>query len=159
MEGVVDGLEEVDELSHAMQCATLAIKAGAEPELAAAALLHDVARAPSVRSAYPGWSHERAGAAWAGARGYPRVAWLIAAHVPAKLWLVDNDHTYRQSLSEESLLSLQHQNGADVATWSAHSWWPEAVQLRRWDDGAKIPGAAVLSWPEVFSAMQPRPRG
>lgn len=153
MSGVFDGQEPVDELAHALQCATLAVKAGAGADLVAAALLHDVARAPTVAAQYPGLPHERAGARWLADRGQPKAAWLVEAHVPAKVWLVRNDPAYRQGLSEESKLSLERQAGADVAAWSGHPWWPEAVQVRRWDDGAKIPGARTLSIEELLSTI------
>src|SRR6202044_541228 len=81
LDGVFDGLEPVDELSHALQCAQLARAENAPPELIAAALFHDVARSPMVASAFPGMPHERAGASWLEPRLGREVAWIVGAHV------------------------------------------------------------------------------
>jgi predicted HD phosphohydrolase len=159
MEGFFDGDEPVDELSHALQSATHAISAGAGPELMVAAFLHDVGRSPAVAPLFPEMPHELAGAEWLEPRTSAKVAWLVRAHVPAKVFLVESDPEYLARLSPESVLSLRRQRGpaeADDALdrWAAHPWWPEALDLRRWDDAAKVPGAATASLDEIFTLLE-----
>lgn len=153
LKGFFDGEEAVDELDHALQCAALAMADGAAPHLVAAALLHDVGRSSSVQAEHPGLPHEQAGAAWLRARGHEDVAWLVEAHVPAKVWLVAHDATYGQGLSPESKASLERQQGADLGAWEPDSRWPDAVRLRRWDDQAKVPGAPTPRIPQVLAAF------
>ena len=158
--GVVDGDEPVDELAHALQCATRALSAGASPELVAAALLHDIARVPQIHSAFPGLPHETAGARWLASRTSEKVAWLVGAHVPAKVYLVETDPAYFRTLSPESVLSLRHQRDEGghhppMPELAAHPWWPEARDLRRWDDAAKVPGAPTATLDEIFDQVRP----
>jgi predicted HD phosphohydrolase len=159
MEGFFDGDEPVDELSHALQSATHAIAAKAGPELLVAAFLHDVGRSPAVSPVFPEMPHELAGAEWLAPRTSDKVAWLVRAHVPAKVFLVENDPEYLARLSSESVLSLSRQKGSAEADhgldrWAAHPWWPEALELRRWDDAAKVPGAETASLDEIFALLQ-----
>lgn len=141
------GLEPVDQRAHALQCAAQAIDAGADDELVAAAALHDVGRAPSVGPRYPSLPHEAAGARWARPALGERVAWLVAAHVPAKRYLVATDAGYAAALSPASTHSLEVQggplSGRGLDAFAAHPWCADAVALRRWDEGAKVPGAAT----------------
>jgi predicted HD phosphohydrolase len=157
MKGFFDGEEAVDELDHALQCATHALRSAAGPDLIAAALLHDVGRAPAVSEAYPATPHERAGALWLGSRPSKKVAWLVEAHVPAKVFLVGSDPAYLENLSSASVSSLGYQRDgveeAALAPWVAHEWWPEALQLRRWDDAAKVPGAVTASVEEILKEI------
>jgi predicted HD phosphohydrolase len=155
MKGFFDGEEGVDELDHALQCATNALRGGAGPELVAAAFLHDVGRAPAVQPLYPATPHERAGARWLGRRASEKVAWLVEAHVPAKVFLVGSDPAYFDILSPASVSSLGRQrvDEAELAPWISHPWWPEALQLRRWDDAAKVAGAATVSVDEVLGEL------
>jgi metallophosphoesterase (TIGR03767 family) len=153
---LVDGMEElpyggepVSQRAHALQCATLAVGAGACDVLVAAALLHDIGYTPWVQAAAPRRSHERAAAAFLLPLLGEEVARLIAHHVAAKRFLVATQDGYLQGLSEASRRSLRAQDGpasaAEVAAWRAHPWWPQAVLLRSWDDRAKVPGAPTLS--------------
>lgn len=155
--GIVDGDEPVDELAHALQCATHAIAAKTSPELVAAALLHDVGRSPSVCAMFPGLPHEKAGARWLEPRTSEKVAWLVAAHVPAKVFLVATDPAYFATLSAESVHSYGNQSIDQEALeqWVAHPWWPDALRLRRWDDAAKVPGAHVVSIGQVLAQLGP----
>ena len=128
----------------------------AGPDLVAAALLHDVGRAPAVSRSYSATPHERAGALWLGPRASAKVAWLVEAHVPAKVFLVSSDPAYLGALSSASVTSLGYQRKASrKPTWlrgRLHEWWPEALQLRRWDDAAKVPGAGTASVEEILRA-------
>ena len=149
MEDLPYGGEPVSQRAHALQCATLAVGAGAGDELVAAALLHDIGYTPWVQAAAPRRSHERAAAAFLLPVLGEEVARLVAHHVAAKRYLVAVEEGYLQTLSEASRRSLRAQDGpasaAEVATLQAHPWWPQAVLLRSWDDRAKVPGAPTLS--------------
>lgn len=162
MDGSVDGEESVDGLGHALQCAMHALNSGANPEMVAACLLHDVGRAPAMHPSYrSAKNHERVGALWLGPRASEKVAWLVAAHVPAKVYLAASDPSYLKTLSPESVSSFERQRqevDADLTPWVSHPWWPEALQLRQWDDAAKVPGAATPTVDEVLSELGVRPR-
>jgi predicted HD phosphohydrolase len=135
-----------------LQCATLAVGAGACDELVAAALLHDIGYTPWVQAAAPRRTHERAAATFLLPRLGEHVGWLVGHHVAAKRYLVAIDDAYAATLSDASRRSLRAQDGpasaAEIAGWRAHPWWPQVVLLRGWDDRAKVPGAATLpgSW-------------
>jgi predicted HD phosphohydrolase len=142
--------EPVDQLEHALQCASLARSAGSGPELVVAALLHDIARAPAVAGTPydgPREHHGETGARWLEPRVGARIAWLAEAHVAAKRYLVATDPAYRDQLSEVSARTLQAQGGAmseaELAAFRAVPGWCEAVQLRLIDDRGKVPGAHV----------------
>ena len=141
--------EAVDELTHAMQCAGQAMAAGASDELIVAAALHDVGRAPAVRSRFGELPHEHAGARYCWEPFGGRVAWLIASHVPAKRCLVAIDPDYRAGLSPASVRSLAAQGGPlagdELEDFQSHLWYEDAISLRRWDDGAKDPLAVTPS--------------
>jgi predicted HD phosphohydrolase len=148
LDGVVDPGEPIDELSHALQAAGLARDAGADDELVVAALLHDVARSPLL----PDGPHDRVGAAWLAPRLGERVAWLVGQHVAAKRWLAATDPSHE--LSPVSAESLVRQGGAGVDGLPLeHPWWPDAVRLRRFDDAAKVQGAATPSVADVLAVV------
>ena len=92
---------------------------------------------------------------WLGPRASKKVAWLVEAHVPAKVFLVSSDPAYLRTLSPASVSSLGYQrtDEADLTPWASHRWWPEALQLRRWDDAAKVPGTITATVDEVLSAL------
>jgi predicted HD phosphohydrolase len=155
LSGVFDGLEPVDELSHALQCAQLARAENAPPELVAAALFHDVARSPMVASAFPGVAHESAGASWLEPRLGREVAWLVGAHVAAKLYLLEHDPGYAALLSEESRKSAIGQHAPELAELTRESAWPSALRLRRWDDQAKRKDAELVDPSELLAIVRP----
>lgn len=150
------GQERVDELAHALQCAELAASAGADEELVLACLLHDVGRyavaqeeirdtleriaAPAGRAR----GHHEAGADLIAPHVPERVTFLIRAHADAKRYLCATEPGYHDMLSTGSKRTLVLQGGtmtaAEAARVAGHPWWPDALRLRRWDDGAKVPG-------------------
>ena len=139
------GLEPIDQLSHALQCAALAEAAGADEEVVVAALLHDIGRSRPVARAFAGLPHEVAGERFCRPRFGERVAWLVAQHVPAKRYLTAVDPAYHDGLSDESVLTLRHQGGPmdadEIVAFERHPDHQEAAALRRWDDLAKVPDA------------------
>jgi predicted HD phosphohydrolase len=142
--------EPVDQLEHALQCAALADADAAGDEFTAAALLHDIARAPAVAGIPydgPREHHGEAAARWLTPRVGARVAWLAEQHVPAKRYLVATDPAYRDGLTEVSARTLIAQGGPmspdEVRAFQAQPDWRLAVRLREIDDLGKVPGAAV----------------
>lgn len=145
------GNEAVSQLDHALQCANLAAESGAEPELVVASLLHDIGHLltqqdeslaserddvhqfimqPFLRDLFP-----------------EAVLAPIRMHVDAKRYLCATEPGYREALSPASRTSLELQGGAfnpDMAgRFISLSYAKDAVNLRRWDDLAKTPGALV----------------
>lgn len=138
--------EAVSQTEHAVQCAELAQADGSPPELAIAALLHDVGHLlePSGGRDRRDLAHERIGAAflanWFGAA----VTAPIRLHVAAKRYLCAVDGDYYAGLSPASQASLELQGGpmsaVEVAAFGAEPGQRRAVSLRRWDDSAKRVG-------------------
>jgi gamma-butyrobetaine dioxygenase len=148
--------EVVSQLAHALQSAVRAEAEGASDALVAAALLHDVGhlldldRRPGPAGAVPADGdrrHEDTGAAWLRPLFPPEVTAPIALHVRAKRYLCAVDPGYLSRLSEGSVRSLVVQGGPmdadEVRRFAALPAWSDAVLLRRWDDQAKVVGAAT----------------
>ncbi len=143
--------EPVTQLEHALQCAYLAEQAGSDPPTVAAAFLHDIGHLlPPEQTAgymdgYGTIDHERLGADYLRQQGFEEnVAQLIENHVNAKRYLVFKKPDYLALLSEASLQTLTFQGGPmnadEAATFEAHPYFNEILQLRRWDEQAKVPG-------------------
>ena len=106
---------EGDALFHSLQAFELARRESADPELQAAALLHDVGKA--LGSA----DHAEVGADLLEGLVAPRVVWLVRHHLDL---LDDPAATKRRLRGKASLADLQ--------------------RLRRWDVGGRSPHASVL---------------
>jgi predicted HD phosphohydrolase len=154
--GLPYGREAVDQRAHALQTGWHAKQASVDDELLLAATLHDIGRARPVHAQWPELPHELSGAEFARCHLGERAAWIIAQHVPAKRYLVAVDADYHAHLSPASVASLVRQGGPmsdeEVAAFRAHPNAEEAVMVRRWDDDAKDPRAAVLPVVEVLAA-------
>lgn len=148
--GVYDEDEPVDEFSHALQCGANAIAAGARPELVTASLFHDVARSPLVTEDVGPTAHEAIAARWLEPRFGPEVAWLAGAHVAAKLYLIEHEPSYLGLLSPASVTSAQHQQAEINDALLSNPLWPEALELRRFDDLAKDPDATLADPEELL---------
>jgi [1-hydroxy-2-(trimethylamino)ethyl]phosphonate dioxygenase len=141
--------ERVSQLDHALQCATLARRAGAPTALVAAALLHDIGHlvelersGGQVGDLTVDRSHEQV-AARALSTLFPQpVIDPIALHVEAKRYLCAVDPTYHASLSPGSVRSLETQGGPmstdEVSRFECLPGHRAAADLRRWDDAGKI---------------------
>jgi predicted HD phosphohydrolase len=144
--------EAVTQLTHALQCAMLGRRDGADDEVVFAALLHDIGHllcdGHRARSAGAPAPHEDAlshHGIWGGRLVGPfvpvRVAWLIEHHVIAKRYLCTVERHYLERLSAVSRQSLFMQGGmlpaAEVSRLEGHPWFADAVRVRRWDDLAK----------------------
>ncbi|MCA8929348.1 MAG: HD domain-containing protein [Alphaproteobacteria bacterium] len=146
------GQEPVSQLQHALQAAAMAEAAGATPALITAALLHDIGHLtdPDFETALDRgedrW-HEDLGADHLADLFGPEVTEPVRLHVPAKRYLCAVDPAYAATLSPTSRKTLALQGGAfdrDAAcAFIARPHGREAIQVRRWDDRAKIPHLAT----------------
>ena len=77
----------------------------------------------------------------------PEVVEPIRLHVPAKRWLCSVEPDYFDLLAPDSVRSLRLQGGAmtlaEAADFAKQPYAMAAVDLRRVDDEAKMPGLAV----------------
>lgn len=147
--------EAVNQLQHALQTAQRARDAGRDDVMVAAALLHDIGRAPAVLAHYGEGLHEHIGAQFCADHISQRAAYLVGQHVPAKRYLVATDPTYGDALSPASVRSLALQGGpmtpAEVEEFRSQASYAEAAQLRRWDDAAKDSGVVT----DTLSSYEP----
>lgn len=144
--------EPITQLQHALQTASLAERDWAPESLVAAALLHDIGhlmpqRPDAMARTGAQSQHEHAGALWLRTSFGLPVTEPIRLHVMAKRYLCSVDPFYLERLSSASRDSLVHQGGPmtveETLAFAKLPWAPEAVELRRWDDAAKVPGVAV----------------
>jgi phosphonate degradation associated HDIG domain protein len=141
--------EGVSVTEHALQAARLAQLADAPPALVVAALLHDIGHLlADVPDDLDEWRedarHEETGGHWLAARFPPTVAEPVRLHVPAKRFLCATDPEYFSKLSPASVVTLKLQGGpmtpSEVDRFRAESYHRQAVQVRQWDDEAKVVG-------------------
>lgn len=143
--------EPVTQIEHALQCAHLAEKAGADEETVVAAFLHDIGHllppdlANGYMDGYGTVDHERLGADYLRELGFSeKVAQLIEHHVNAKRYLVYKNAAYFDRLSEASLKTLEFQGGpmnvGEALAFETNPYFREILQVRGWDEQAKIPG-------------------
>ena len=145
---------ELSYLEHQLQTAELLRQQGADDELVAAGLLHDLG---------DGRVAEAAHAPWAAALARPlfgkRVAWLIEAHAEAKRYICTTEPGYYAQLSPMSQLTLERQGGLmtskEVEQFAAQPWAADAIWLRRCDDLGKDPNHQVEA-PERFRTVLER---
>jgi gamma-butyrobetaine dioxygenase len=152
-EGAADYLgEPVTQAAHMLQAGMLAEQAGAPPELIAAALLHDVGHFTGTRTGHDLMrgtdnQHGEQGAAWLAQWFGPPVTEPVRLHVAAKRYLCAVEPGYQASLSPASVYTLGVQGGPmradEIAEFEAGPYASAACQVRRWDDQAKDPAAAV----------------
>jgi gamma-butyrobetaine dioxygenase len=140
--------EAVNEREHALQSAELAIADDAPDALVVAALLHDVGHLlPGTGRTALDDGHEAHGAAYLRGLFGPEVTAPVALHVAAKRYLCGTEPRYHDALSLGSQLSLEAQGGpmssTEAAAFRHRPGWAGAVRVRRWDDAAKIEGAAT----------------
>ncbi len=144
--------ETVSQLEHALQSADLAQRDGAAPHLVVAALLHDYGHlvgdpGDAAQELGADARHEVSGAAALAAWFPVEVLAPIALHVAAKRYLCATEPGYEAALSPASALSLSLQGGRftpkQCARFEQNRGAADAVRLRRYDDLAKVSGAAM----------------
>lgn len=140
--------ESVSQLAHALQCAERARHDRADDELVVAALLHDVGHLVQRTAEDPAHHHGSDGAELVRPFVPARVAWLIEHHVIAKRYLCTVDARYIQALSPVSRRSYVAQGERltqdEQLALETRPWFADALRVRRWDDAAKVPGAACV---------------
>lgn len=143
------GGESVSQLEHALQCATLAERSGATPALICAALFHDIGHLLETgerRAIEMGEDarHEVVAAGYLGRWFGGEVTHPVRSHVDAKRYLTATEPGYFDSLSPASVRSLAVQGGPmntqAAAVFIAQPFGHDAVDLRCWDDLAKVVG-------------------
>ena len=144
------GSEQINQLQHALQCATLAEDNYASPALITAALLHDIGHLVdnhSVGATSKGIDrrHERIGGAYLKQWFADDVVAPVALHVPAKHSLCAAAPAYFEKLSPASVHSLELQGGQfdqdQARSFFERDYAPDAIRLRQWDEKAKDPEA------------------
>lgn len=141
--------EGVTQSEHALQSAWLAETAGAAPELIVAALLHDIGHLlhdlpEDIAERGVDTRHEALASAWLSQHFGPEVTEPVRLHVAAKRTLCAVEPGYVDALSDASKLSLMLQGGPmsveEAAAFGALPQASGAMQIRRWDDEAKMVG-------------------
>jgi len=146
----------LSELDHGLQCAfELTVVRPADRELQLAGLVHDIGHRFGRDEDHGTLGAERVRGLLGG-----RVAGLVEAHVPAKRYLVATDPAYRSELSVESTRTLGVQGGPlapdEIRSFLSSPYAADALELRRADDAAKVPGRGVptlLHWVPVLRAV------
>ncbi|RKP58702.1 phosphonate degradation HD-domain oxygenase [Pararobbsia silviterrae] len=147
--GIAYSGEPVTQLEHALQSAMLAEQAGAREELVVAAFLHDLGHLLNLQGESPtvqGIDDQHQYFALPFLRRVLPEAVLepIRLHVDAKRCLCAIDDGYFAKLSADSVRSLKLQGGVfsieEAQAFLAKPYAHDALQLRRWDDQAKVEG-------------------
>ena len=134
---------------HALQAATLAWRQDAADTLVAAALVHDIGHlVHDLPEDAPSHGiddkHEELGDAWLERHFVQAVCEPVKLHVAAKRYLCTVEESYGRQLSSASITSLKLQGGLmsadEVHEFEDHAYFRDAVELRRWDDAAKVVG-------------------
>ena len=143
--------ESVTQNEHARQVGAHAMASGAGPATIAAAFLHDVGHLRMAeRRSDIGFvdfdrRHEEVGARFLANWFGDDVTIPVQMHVAAKRYLCAVDPGYHDGLSPASARSLVVQGGpmteVEVTEYDADEHADAAVDLRRWDDLGKTPGA------------------
>ena len=159
--------EPVTIAEHMLQGAWLAEEDGASDELVAAALLHDIGHFTSEFGTYSpddieDKHHDEAGAEVLAPFFPPVVTECVRLHVAAKRYLCATDPSYFAKLSPASVHTLSLQGGpmsdAEVAEFSKNPFHDEAVRVRIWDEGGKVPGMKTRRLRRIRAAAAARRR-
>ena len=140
--------ESVTQLEHALQCANQARINDGAPTQIASALLHDLGHflldEHNADKAFlaDDLNHEAIGADFLEPFFPDAVTTPVRLHVPAKRYLCTTDAAYYNGLSEASKRSLRLQGGVmsedERLAFERIPHFEDALQLRRWDDLAKV---------------------
>ena len=144
--------EGVTQLEHALQTADLAQQSGATPALVTAALLHDLGHLLNDQGDTPTLLgvddvHQYAALPFLRPLFGDDVLAPIKLHVDAKRYLCATQPDYFAALSADSKRSLKLQgdpfSSEHAAAFVKQPYAQDAVRVRRWDDLAKVGGAAT----------------
>ena len=140
--------EDVTMLEHMLQAATLAENEGADDELIAAALLHDIGHYAGAFADHQVFEvnthHDESGAAVLAPFFCRRIVDCVGQHVAAKRYLCAVDPGYFDRLTPASVRTLELQGGPmnadEVAAFEKIPDFADCVRVRQWDEGAKVKG-------------------
>jgi phosphonate degradation associated HDIG domain protein len=157
------GGEAVTQGEHALQAAHLAIEEGCPSNIVVAGLLHDIGH---MLHALPDDApeqgiddlHEELGYRFVNKYFKQAVSEPVRLHVAAKRYLCSKEPEYLGQLSEPSILSLKLQGGPmspeECRLFEHNPFYLDAVQLRRFDDLAKVPDWEVRPLSHYRSMME-----
>lgn len=146
------GLADVRQVQHALQAAWLAERDGQPASLIAASLMHDIGHMVHDLGEDPAAAgiddrHEELGQVWLATMFGPEVTEPVRLHVAAKRYLCAAEPDYFAKLSPDSVRSLQLQGGkmsaAEMRDFESNPHAQHAVQLRRYDEAAKVKDLAT----------------
>ena len=145
--------ESVTQMQHACQCANQAQMHDGSTTQIASALLHDIGHflldEHNTENDFleEDQNHEEVGADYLEPFFPEAVITPIRLHVPAKRYLCTTDASYYEGLSNASKRSFRLQGGVmsdeERAAFERIPHYQDALQLRRWDDLAKVKGLEI----------------
>jgi phosphonate degradation associated HDIG domain protein len=152
--------ESVSQAEHALQCATLAERAGCADSLVIAALLHDIGHLYEDPATIErrDLRHEEFGAHLLRDL-LPEAVWQpVRLHVAAKRYLCAVDPSYQASLSPASRHSLSLQGGAfeesAAQAFLTAPYAQDAITLRRLEYLSKDPAMRTPELPYFFPLLE-----
>src|SRR4029079_5894108 len=88
----------------------------------------------------------------------PLIVQCVQLHVAAKRYLCATDPTYFSKLSSASVHTLSLQGGpmssTEVAAFRKNPFHDEAVRVRIWDEGGKVPGMKTRAFRDYAPLLQ-----
>lgn len=157
--------EQVTELQHALQCATLARHGGEDDFVVAACLLHDYGHlvhglGEDIADRGVDGRHECVGANRLSAWFPADVVEPIRNHAAAKRYLCWKETGYYDGLSAASRKSLALQGGpmndAEARQFEADPQFDRSLRVRRYDDAGKQPDLVtpeLESWRPLLESL------
>ncbi len=155
--------EAVTVAEHMLQGAWFAEQEGAEDELVAAALLHDIGHYTSEFGTYSPEDtkdryHDAAGAKVLEPFFPPLITECVRLHVAAKRYLCAKHPEYFDGLSEASVHTLSLQGGPmnpqEIENFESNPFHEQAVRVRKWDDDGKIAGLKTKRFSDYETLLQ-----
>ena len=155
--------EQVNQIQHALQCASLALQSGSTDAMVAAAMLHDIGHmlhgdAATALDTGEDDRHESLGADWLARWFGDDVVQPVALHVQAKRYLCARDPGYLEGLSRVSTRTLHLQGGpmqpAEAEAFERLPHARNAIDLRRWDDLGKKAGCETAPLSHFMTVIE-----
>ncbi|KAI9295382.1 hypothetical protein K502DRAFT_315802 [Neoconidiobolus thromboides FSU 785] len=154
--------ENISQLEHCLQAAQFALLSNSDDETIIGALLHDIGQFLSFDERHTMYSEEMGDGVKVGVKSHDKlgevylrnlgfsekVCILVGSHVEAKRYLTGKDKSYHDKLSQASQASLKCQGGPytgeQVIEFEKGAYAKEIVNMRLWDDQAKIENYSTM---------------